>query len=165
MPGDMRAQEIGVSASNVGDSVRLFIKADVDERTAQDLADVTLQVSYEDESGECLVETESAGIVFAKGLQIASFQADGEGVLKLKLSVPVSIGNELADASRQIAWHISAEDDGGEIPISASADDSSLTSAMSKLVNAGDRTAALVGGTLRLGVLLVVVGIAAKHRG
>lgn len=116
MPGDVREQQIEVRAMGVKSQVRVFVRAVVDHETAHLLSPITLTASAGDASDGWL-QTGTPGSVFAYHTQVATFTSDGSTVLNLQLSVPTSVGNELADANKTIRWEITAEDDGEKIPV------------------------------------------------
>lgn len=115
MPGDEREQQIEIRATGVKSQVRVFVRAVVDHETAHLLSPITLTASAGDASDGWL-QTGTPGSVFAYPTQVATFTSDGSTVLNLQLSVPTSVGSELADASKTIRWEITAEDDGEKIP-------------------------------------------------
>ena len=114
MPGDEREQQIEVRATGVKSQVRVFVRAVVDQETAHLLSPITLTASGDASAG--WLQTGAPGSVFACPTRVATFTSDGSTVLNLQLSVPTSVGNELADASKTIRWEITAEDDGETIP-------------------------------------------------
>lgn len=116
MPGDVREQQIGVRTTGVKSQVRVFVRAVVDHETAHLLSPITLTATVGDASAGWL-QTGTPGSVFAYPTQIATFTSDDSTVLNLQLSVPTSVGNELADANKTIRWEITAEDDGEKIPV------------------------------------------------
>lgn len=138
MPGDVREQQIEIRATGVKSQVRVFVCAVVDQETASLLSPITLTATVGDASAGWL-QAGTPGSVFAHPTQVATFTGDGSTVLNLQLSVPASVGNELADASKTIRWEITAEDDGETIPAQpagskkpglfglAATDDSTLT--------------------------------------
>lgn len=111
MPGDVREQQIEIRATGVKSQVRVFVRAVVDHEAAHLLSPITLTATVGDASAGWL-----PGSVFAYPTQVATFTSDGSTVLNLQLSVPTSVGNELADASKTIRWEVTAEDDGETIP-------------------------------------------------
>lgn len=115
MPGDVREQQIEIRATGVKSQVRVFVRAVVDHETAGMLSPITLTATVGDASTGWL-QTGTPGSVFARPTQVATFTGDGGTVLNLQLSVPTSVGNELADASKTIRWEVTAEDDGETIP-------------------------------------------------
>lgn len=117
MPGDVREQQIEVRATGVKSQVRVFVRAVVDHETAHLLSPITLTASAGDASAGWL-QTGTPGSVFAYPTQVATFTSDGSTVLNLQLSVPTSVGNEVADANKTIRWEITAEDDARRSPCS-----------------------------------------------
>lgn len=115
MPGDVRDQQIEVRATGVKSQVRVFVRAVVDQETADMLSPITLTSTVGDAPASWL-QAGTPGSVFAYPTQVATFTSDGRTVLNLQLSVPTSVGNELADASKTIRWEITAEDDDEKIP-------------------------------------------------
>lgn len=116
MPGDVREQQIEIRATGVKSQVRVFVRAVVDQETASLLSPITLTATVGDASTGWL-QTGTPGSVFAHPTQVVTFTGDGSTVLNLQLSVPTSVGNELADASKTIRWEVTAEDDGETIPV------------------------------------------------
>lgn len=91
--------------------------------------------------------------MFAETAKVATFAADGNATLDLRLSVPTSVGNELADASKTIRWEISAEDDSGELDAIPVRPEPTWKSIFSQLTQTGD--------SIALGALVAVLVIAA----
>ena len=154
MPGDVREQQIEISATGVKSQVRVFVRAVVDHETASLLSPITLTATVGDASAGWL-QTGTPGSVFARPTQIATFTGDGSTVLNLQLSVPTSVGNELADASKAIRWEITAEDDGETIPAQPAG---SKQPGLFGLAATGDNSLALL---LTLLTLAIVAFIAA----
>ena len=140
MPGDAREQQIEVRATGVKSQVRVFVRAVVDHETAHLLSPIALTASAGDASDGWL-QTGTPGSVFAYPTQVATFTSDGSTVLNLQLSVPTSVGNELADANKAIRWEITAEDDGEKIPVQSAG---SKKPGLLGLVATGDSTLALL---------------------
>lgn len=154
MPGDVREQQIEVRATGVKSQVRVFVRAVVDHETARQLSPITLTASAGDASAGWL-QTGTPGSVFAYPTQVATFTSDGSTVLNLQLSVPTSVGNELADASKTIRWEITAEDDGEKIPVQPVG---SKSPGLFGLAATGDSTLALL---LVLPTLAIIAFMAA----
>lgn len=149
MPGDTRDQQIEVRATGVKSQVRVFVRAVVDRETARLLSPITLTASAGDASTGWL-QTGTPGSVFAHPTQVATFTSDGSTVLNLQLSVPTSVGNELADASKTIRWEITAEDDGEKIPVQPAG---SKSHGLFGLAATGDSTLALLLVLLTLAII------------
>lgn len=101
MPGDEREQQIEIRATGVKSQVRVFVRAVVDHETTHLLSPITLTAAVSDASADWL-QAGTPGSVFAHPTQVATFTSDGSTVLNLQLSVPTSVGNELADANKTI---------------------------------------------------------------
>lgn len=160
MPGDVREQQIEVRATGVKSQVRVFVRAVVDRETARLLSPITLTASAGDASTGWL-QTGTPGSVFAYPTQVATFTSDGSTVLNLQLSVPTSVGNELADASKTIRWEITAEDDGEKIPMQ-SADSKKL--GLLGLVATGDNTLTLLLVLLTLAIIAFIAALLLSRR-
>ena len=153
MPGDTREQPIKIEAKGVQGQVSIFIRAVVDEDTARALEPISLTAAVSASSSSGLLETGTPASVFAQTAKIATFAADGNVTLDLRLSVPTSVGNELADASKTIRWEITAEDDSGELDAVPARPESAWKSIFSQLTQTGD--------SIALGALVAVLVIAA----
>lgn len=153
MPGDSREQPIKIEAKGVQGQVSILVRAVVDEDAARalELISLTATVSADHTSGA--LETGTPASVFAQTAKVATFAADGNAVLDLRLSVPTSVGNELADASKTIRWEITAEDDSGELDAVPARPEPAWKSIFSQLTQTGD--------SIALGALVAVLIIAA----
>lgn len=160
MPGDVREQQIEVRATGVKSQVRVFVRVVVDHETAHLLSPITLTASAGDASAGWL-QTGTPGSVFAHPTQVATFTSDGSTVLNLQLSVPTSVGNELADANKAIRWEITAEDDGEKIPMQ-SAD--SKKPGLLGLVATGDSTLTLLLVLLTLASIAFIAALLLSRR-
>ncbi len=149
MPGDEREQQIEIRATGVKSQVRVFVRAVVDHETASLLSPITLTATVGDASAGWL-QAGTPGSVFAYPTQVATFTSDGSTVLNLQLSVPTSMGNELADASKTIRWEITAEDDGETIPAQPAG---SKKSSLFGLAATGDNSLALPLALLTLAII------------
>ena len=155
MPGDVREQQIEVRATGVKSQVRVFVRAVVDHETAHLLSPITLTASASDASAGWL-QTGTPGSVFAYPTQVATFTSDGSAVLNLQLSVPTSVSNELADASKTIRWEITAEDDGETIPAQPAGP---KKPGLFGLAATGDNSLALLLTLLTLAVIAFMVAL------
>lgn len=160
MPGDVREQQIEVRATGVKSQVRVFVRAVVDRETARLLSPITLTASAGDASTGWL-QTGTPGSVFAYPTQVATFTSDGSTVLNLQLSVPTSVGNELADASKTIRWEITAEDDGEKIPVQPAG---SKKPGLLGLVATGDSTLTLLLVLLTLAIIAFIAALLLSRR-
>lgn len=160
MPGDVREQQIEIRATGVKSQVRVFVRAVVDHETARQLSPITLTASAGDASAGWL-QTGTPGSVFAYPTQVATFTSDGSTVLNLQLSVPTSVGNELADASKTIRWEITAEDDGEKIPVQPVG---SKSPGLFGLAATGDSTLALLLVLLTLAIIAFMAALLLSRR-
>lgn len=160
MPGDVRDQQIEVRATGVKSRVRVFVRAVVDHETAHMLSPITLTATVGDASAGWL-QTGTPGSVFAYPTQVATFTSDGSTVLNLQLSVPTSVGNELADANKAIRWEITAEDDGEKIPARPAG---SKKPGLLGLVATGDNTLMLLLVLLTLAIIAFLAALLLSRR-
>lgn len=160
MPGDVREQQIEIRATGVKSQVRVFVHAVVDQETASLLSPITLTATVGDASTGWL-QTETPGSVFARPTQIATFTGDGSTVLNLQLSVPTSVGNELADASKTIRWEITAEDDGETIPAQPAG---SKKPSLFGLAATGDSTLTLLLVLLTIAIIAFMAALFLSRR-
>ena len=160
MPGDAREQQIEVRATGVKSQVRVFVRAVVDHETAYMLSPITLTATVGDASAGWL-QTGTPGSVFAYPTQIAAFTSDGSTVLNLQLSVPTSVGNELADANKAIRWEITAEDDGEKILARPAG---SKKPGLLGLAATGDNTLALLLVLLALAIIAFIAALLLSRR-
>lgn len=160
MPGDVREQQIEVRATGVKSQVRVFVRAVVDQETAGMLSPITLTATAGDASAGWL-QAGTPGSVFAYPTQIATFTSDGSTVLNLQLSVPTSVGNELADASKTIRWEITAEDDGETIPAQPAG---SKKPSLFGLAATGDNSLALLLTLLTLAIVAFMAALLLSRR-
>ena len=160
MPGDVREQQIEIRATGVKSQVRVFVRAVVDHETAHLLSPITLTATVGDASAGWL-QTGTPGSVFAYPTQVAAFTSDGSTVLNLQLSVPTSVGNELADASKTIRWEVTAEDDGETIPAQPAG---SKKSSLFGLAATGDNSLALLLTLLTLAIIAFMAAMFLSRR-
>lgn len=160
MPGDTRDQQIEIRATGVKSQVRVFVRAVVDHETAHMLSPITLTAAMGDASAGWL-QTGTPGSVFAHPTQVATFTGDGSTVLDLRLSVPTTVGNELADANKTIRWEITAEDDGEKIPVQSAG---SKKPGLLGLVATGDSTLTLLLVLLTLAIIAFIAAVLLSRR-
>ncbi len=159
MPGDEREQQIEVRATGVKSQVRVFVRAVVDQETAHLLSPITLTASGDASAG--WLQTGAPGSVFACPTRVATFTSDGSTVLNLQLSVPTSVGNELADASKTIRWEITAEDDGETIPAQSAG---SKKPSLFGLAATGDSTLTLLLVLLTFAIIAFMAALFLSRR-
>lgn len=160
MPGDEREQQIEIRATGVKSQVRVFIRAVVDQETASLLSPIALTATVGDASAGWL-QAGTPGSVFAHPTQVATFTGDGSTVLNLQLSVPASVGNELADASKAIRWEITAEDDSETISVQPAG---SKKPDLFGLAATGDNSLALLLTLLTLAIIAFMVALFLSRR-
>lgn len=160
MPGDEREQQIEIRATGVKSQVRVFLRAVVDHETAHLLSPITLTAAVSDVSADWL-QAETPGSVFAHPTEVATFTSDGSTVLNLQLSVPTSVGNELADANKTIRWEITAEDDGETIPAQPAGP---KKPGLFGLAATGDNSLALLLTLLTLAIIAFMVALFLSQR-
>ena len=153
MPGDTREQPIKIEAKGVQGQVSIFVRAIVDEDAARALEPISLTAAVGADSSSGSLEAGTPGSVFAETAKVATFAADGSATLDLRLSIPTSVGNELADASKTVRWEITAEDDSGELDAIPARPEPAQKSIFSQLTQTGD--------SIALGALVAVAVIAA----
>ena len=153
MPGDTREQSIKIEAKGVQGQVSIFVRADVDEDTARALEPISLTAAVSAGPSSGVLETGTPAGVFAKTAKVATFSADGNATLDLRVSAPTSVGNELADANKTIRWEITSEDDSGELNAIPASPEPARKSIFSQLTQTGD--------SIAVGVLVAVLIIAA----
>lgn len=160
MPGDVREQQIEVRATGVKSQVRVFVRAVVDHETANILSPITLTARVGDTSAGWL-QTGTPGSVFAHPTQVATFTGDGNTVLNLRLIVPTTVGNELADANKTIRWEITAEDDGEKIPVRPAG---TKKPGLLGLAATGDSTFSLLLVLLTLAIIAFIAAVLLSRR-
>ena len=153
MPGDTREQPIKIEAKGVQGQVSIFVHAVVDEDTARTLEPISLTAVVSAGPSSNVLETGTPASVFAETARVATFAADGNATLDLRLSVPTSGGNELADASKTVRWEITAEDDSGELDAIPARPEPAQKGIFSQLTKTGD--------SIALGALVAVLAVAA----
>lgn len=157
MPGDTREQPIKIEAKGVQGQVSIFVHAVVDEDTARALEPITLTAAMSAGPSSGSLEAGTPGSVFAETAKVATFAADGSATLDLRLRVPTSVGNELADASKTVRWEITAEDDSGELDAILARPEPARKSIFSQLTQTGDSIAL---GALAAVLIVAAIGIA-----
>ena len=111
MPGDERDQDVNVQVGNARGTVRVYVQAFVNDASANVLDDVSLSARC---GNDVVVGDGPVASVFSQPVRIATFDKPGAETVHLHLSVPVSIGNEAADASCNVKWIVTFEDESGE---------------------------------------------------
>ena len=110
MPGDTVTQEIVVRAEHVQTPTTLYMQAGEVPAAAEGLGAVRMAVTCE---GAELAEGPLPDAGLEKPVALATFAADGEVRCSVALSVPTSLGPETMGAVQQLAWRVTAQEDGG----------------------------------------------------
>lgn len=110
MPGDTVTQEIVVRAEHVQTPTTLYMQAGNVPVAVEGLGAVRVAVACE---GVELAEGSLPDAGLEKPVALAAFAADGEVRCGVTLSVPTSLGPETMGAVQQLAWRVTAQEDGG----------------------------------------------------
>lgn len=110
MPGDTVTQEIVVRAEHVQTPTTLYMQAGNVPVAAEGLDAVRVAVACD---GVELAEGSLPDAGLEKPVALAAFAADGEVHCSVTLSVPTSLGPETMGAVQQLAWRVTAQEDGG----------------------------------------------------
>ncbi len=112
MPGDERTQRIHLELANVAGPTRVYVQARLgtagDEALSRALAEVSLAARTPE--GE---QSGQPGSVFAEKTLVYAAQSAGSADLELELSVPASLGNEVAGKEAHVLWEIVVEEEDG----------------------------------------------------
>ncbi len=119
-PGDSVTQTVDLSFTNISAETRLFIKADTAGLSADAravLSELELSVGFTGSGAFSAVELASPHEVFAgeDPVLVATVAEPAEAVMTLTLTIPTSVGNELAELQEvRIPWVITVQEDDGE---------------------------------------------------
>lgn len=156
MPGDALAQEFQLVVRHVERGVTLSMRPDAPGATLDALGDMPIEVH--DGAGALVARGTLAQLASESGepLALGSYPADATQRLRITMTVPTSLGNELQGQSHQIRWTFTAQEDGE----SASAGSDDL------LAQTGDDPLNVYGPIVlgALGVLLIAGAIALRRR-
>ncbi len=103
MPGDKRTQDITLVTKNMKDPTALYLTSTPEEGTKAALAPLTLSVSQD---GTSLGEFAHSVLT---DVPLGVFEEDGSTTLRVDLSVPRTVGNQLADAQAALRWDFTAK--------------------------------------------------------
>lgn len=117
IPGDFRTQEITLEATNIDSSTAVFLRAQCREPDWEILHPIGLRVYCDNAllSDGAIVEPDA----LSENIKIAEFSKAGKVKLKAELTVPTSVGNELADAEKHIEWIFTVQENGKEVEVGA----------------------------------------------
>lgn len=107
MPGDHRTVKLRVEMKNLSAPARLYLRAESAGGDAKALEPLVLEIKKD-------------GAVINKGSSLDSdvllgtFSDGDSSVLDMTLTVPVTVGNELALHTGQLRWIFTVQEDGGE---------------------------------------------------
>lgn len=186
VPGDVIEQDINVSMTGIDGETRMYVRAEVDDDVAEDLRDVTLSA----EIGE-VSESARGGAAFAEQVMILDTSSNVTDVMHVRLTVPETVGNEIAGVRDDIKWIITVEEeDGGGDSVDVGGDDDEKPSDngtvgegsdgqqqdsddddkflgiidTDDLQQTGTAIAAIAGGVLIMDVIAVTLILLAKRR-
>lgn len=112
VPGDEIDQPIAIDLQNIQGATRVYVKAQADEQTAQALVDTQLSATLP--SGQQVQPAEPT-TVFQNQTLVYETDQPGTAELLLTLTVPPTVGNEVAGLSAHIQWIITVEYEGEAI--------------------------------------------------
>ena len=112
VPGDEIDQPIVIDLQNIQGATRVYVKAQADAQTAQALADTQLSATLP--SGQQVQPAEPT-TVFQNQTLVYETDQSGTAELRLTLTVPPTVGNEVAGLSSHIQWIITVEYEGEAI--------------------------------------------------
>lgn len=147
VPGDRLTQRFAVQVVNLDRPTALYLRTDYDTADAADLDAIELAVSA---SGANL----SDGAIgsdhrLERDTKLASLVEDGSFQAEVTITVPTSVGNELADSSHRLRWVFTAQEDGetpdgdgrestGNEPQATGATGAAATAASNAITRTGD---------------------------
>lgn len=108
MPGDRRTTEIRIEMKNLSRTARLYLRAEPNSDDIAVLESLTLSIS---QNGVTLDENNGANSL-KQDVLLGTFTGDGDTVLDVTLTVPTTVGNEMARQSGEIQWIFTVQEDG-----------------------------------------------------
>lgn len=110
MPGDECTTQIQVEMKNISKTSRLYLRAEADGESSDALEALTLTVS---QNGTVL--DDGNGIqCLAKDVLLGTFSSNANTTLDVTLSVPITVGNELANQMDDLQWIFTVQEEGGD---------------------------------------------------
>ena len=145
MPGDRRTTEIRIEMKNLSRTARLYLRAEPNSDDIAVLESLTLSIS---QNGVTLDENNGANSL-KQDVLLGTFTDDGDTVLDVTLTVPTTVGNEMARQSGELQWIFTIQEDGddpivGPVPLPQTGDDSHMLLYASVMLASGAATCALV---------------------
>lgn len=110
MPGDERTTEISIEMKNLSRSARLYLRAEPNSEDVEGLK--TLKLSAK-QSGATLDESNGATSL-NQNVLLGTFSGDSTTVLDVTLTVPVTVGNEMARQTGELQWIFTVQEDGDD---------------------------------------------------
>lgn len=110
MPGDERTTEISIEMKNLSRSARLYLRAEPNSEDVEVLKTLKLSVK---QSGATLDESNGATSL-NQNVLLGTFSGDSTTVLDVTLTVPVTVGNEMARQTGELQWIFTVQEDGDD---------------------------------------------------
>lgn len=110
MPGDERTTEISIEMKNLSRSARLYLRAEPNSEDVEVLKTLKLSVK---QSGATLDESNGATSL-NQNVLLGTFSGDSTTVLDVTLTVPVTVGNEMARQTGELQWIFTVQEDGND---------------------------------------------------
>lgn len=110
MPGDERTTEIRIEMKNLSRSARLYLRAEPNSEDVEVLKTLKLSVK---QSGATLDESNGATSL-NQNVLLGTFSGDSTTVLDVTLTVPVTVGNEMARQTGELQWIFTVQEDGDD---------------------------------------------------
>lgn len=108
MPSDRRTTEIRIEMKNISRTARLYLRAEPNSDDIAVLESLTLSIS---QNGVTLDENNGANSL-KQDVLLGTFTDDGDTVLEVTLTVPTTVGNEMARQSGELQWIFTVQEDG-----------------------------------------------------
>lgn len=109
VPGDVRTQGIALDVRKISGQTRVYLRAETDASAASVLAPLSLDVTVDDR----MVESANLADAFADDVLVATFPTAGSAHMRLRLTVPISMGNEIAAAQSHVRWLVTVQEEEG----------------------------------------------------
>lgn len=107
MPGDHRTVELRVEMKNLSAPARLYLRAESAGDDAKALEPLVLEIKKD---GAVINE----GSSLDSDVLLGTFSDSDNSMLDITLTVPVTVGNELALHTGQLRWIFTVQEDGGQ---------------------------------------------------
>lgn len=110
MPGDERTAEIHIEMKNISRTARLYLRAEPNNSDSTALEALTLCIRQND---TVLEEANGVNCIRQDAL-LGTFSGSGSTMLEVTLTVPATVGNELAEQTGELQWIFTVQEEGGE---------------------------------------------------